>query len=131
VINFDVPVVIEDYVHRIGRTGRAYQSGVAVTFCNPAEEYYVHKIEKLIRQKVPSKDIPEGVFIEATPYEEKQDQDREIDMQKRREDPDFKGAFHEKKTLSQHKKFDAARAKATGRVVEKRTKSPKSYRKKR
>jgi len=131
VINFDVPVVIEDYVHRIGRTGRAYQSGVAVTFCNPAEAYYVNKIEKLIRQKIPVNNIPEGVFIEATPYEEKQDQDREIDMQKRREDPDFKGAFHEKKTLNQHKKFDAARAKATGRVVEKRTKSPKSYRKKR
>jgi ATP-dependent RNA helicase RhlE len=130
VINFDVPVVIEDYVHRIGRTGRAYQSGVAITFCNPAEAYYLHKIEKLIRQKVPVNDIPEGVFVEATPYEEKQDQDREIDMQKRRENPDFKGAFHEKKTLSQQKKFDAAKAKRTGKIIEKKPRSPKSYRKK-
>jgi ATP-dependent RNA helicase RhlE len=114
VINFDVPVVIEDYVHRIGRTGRALQSGEAITFCNPAEEYYLNKIQKLIRQTVPVFAIPADVFIETTPYEEKQDQDREIDMQKRKDDPDFKGAFHEKKTLNQHKKFDAAKAKKNG-----------------
>ncbi|MDB5011529.1 MAG: rhlE 1, partial [Mucilaginibacter sp.] len=54
------------------------------------------------------------VFIEATPYEEKQDQNKEIDMQKRREDPEFKGAFHEKKTLNQRKKFDAEKAKKQG-----------------
>ncbi|MDB5110979.1 MAG: rhlE 1 [Mucilaginibacter sp.] len=114
VINFDVPVVIEDYVHRIGRTGRALQSGEAITFCNPAEEYYIRKIEKLIKQTVPVFDIPADVFIEATPYEEKQDQNKEIDMQKRREDPEFKGAFHEKKTLNQRKKFDAEKAKKQG-----------------
>lgn len=97
VINFDVPIVIEDYVHRIGRTGRASQSGDSITFCNPAEEYYVQKIEKLIRQKIPLSDIPEGVFIEETPYEERQNIAREIDLQKRKDDPEFKGAFHEKK----------------------------------
>jgi ATP-dependent RNA helicase RhlE len=114
VINFDVPVVIEDYVHRIGRTGRALQSGEAITFCNPAEEYYLNKIQKLIRQTIPVQPIPADVFIEETPYEERQDQNKEIDMQKRRDDPDFKGAFHEKKTLNQRKKFDAERAKRTG-----------------
>jgi len=89
VINFDVPIVIEDYVHRIGRTGRALQAGQAVTFCNPAEE--------LIRQSVQVLPLPEDVFVEETPYEERQQQAREIDMQKRRDDPDFKGAFHDKK----------------------------------
>ncbi|RKR82683.1 ATP-dependent RNA helicase RhlE [Mucilaginibacter gracilis] len=113
VINFDVPVVYEDYVHRIGRTGRAFQSGEAITFCNPAEEYYIKKIEKLIRQQIPVVFLPPEVFVDETPYEEKQEQDREIDMQKRKEDPDFKGAFHEKKSLSQRKKFDAAKAKTT------------------
>src|SRR5690606_11228617 len=48
VINFDVPIVIEDYVHRIGRTGRAFNTGDAITFCNPAEEHNIRKIEKLI-----------------------------------------------------------------------------------
>ena len=117
VINFDVPVVIEDYVHRIGRTGRALQSGEAITFCNPAEEYYLNKIQKLIRQTIPVQAIPDDVFIEETPYEERQDQNKEIDMQKRREDPDFKGAFHEKKTLSQKRKFAAEREKRTGGPV--------------
>jgi ATP-dependent RNA helicase RhlE len=129
VINFDVPVVIEDYVHRIGRTGRAFQLGVAVTFCNPAEEYYLRKIEKLIRQSIPVKNMPDDVFIEETAYEERQDQAREIDMQKRREDPDFKGAFHEKKTLNQRKKFDAAKAKTKGTFGAK-GKSGRSYKKK-
>ena len=131
VINFDVPVVIEDYVHRIGRTGRAYQSGEAITFCGPAEEYYIRKIEKLIKQTIPVSDIPADVFVEETPYEERQEQAKEVDMQKRKDDPEFKGAFHEKKTLNQRKKFDAAKAKTTGKPAAKRTKSPKSYRKKR
>ncbi|TWR31607.1 DEAD/DEAH box helicase [Mucilaginibacter pallidiroseus] len=113
VINFDVPVVIEDYVHRIGRTGRAYNSGVAITFCAPSEEYYIGKIQKLIRQTIPVCAIPEAVFIEETPYQERQDQNREIDLQKRKENPDFKGAFHEKKSLAQKKKFAAERAKRT------------------
>ena len=128
VINFDVPVVIEDYVHRIGRTGRALQSGVAITFCNPAEEYYLGKIQKLIRQTIPEHKIPADVFIEETPYEERQDQAKEIDLQKRKEDPDFKGAFHEKKTLNQRKKFDAAKAKRVGNVGQpKRSKPKKKY----
>lgn len=97
VINFDVPIVIEDYVHRIGRTGRAYNHGEAITLCNPAEEYYINKIEKLIRQAIPAKDLPDGVFVEDTPYEEKQVIAREIDAQRRKEDPSFLGAFHEKK----------------------------------
>lgn len=111
VINFDVPVVIEDYVHRIGRTGRAFQSGEAMTFATPAEEYYVNKIEKLIRQKIEVLSLPDDVFVEQTPYEERQAQAKEIDMQKRRENPEFKGAFHEKKTVNQKKKFQAARNK--------------------
>ena len=114
VINFDVPVIYEDYVHRIGRTGRAYNLGKAVTFCNPSEAHFIHKIEQLIRQQIPVLNIPEKVFIEETPYEEKQAIDKEIDDQKRKADPDFKGAFHEKKTLNQKLKFKAARAKAGG-----------------
>ena len=101
VINFEVPIIIEDYVHRIGRTGRALKSGEAITFCNPAEEHYIKEIEKLIKQKIPVIEIPTDVFIEKTPYDEKQLIDRAIDDQKRKADPDFKGAFHEKKLSNQ------------------------------
>ena len=131
VINFDVPVVIEDYVHRIGRTGRAYQHGEAITFCSPSEEYYIRKIEKLIRQIVPVTEIPVDVFVESTPYDEKQDQAKEIDMQKRRDDPEFKGAFHEKKTLNQRKKFDTAKEKANPKKATDRAGIKRSSRKKR
>ncbi|MCC8423346.1 DEAD/DEAH box helicase [Mucilaginibacter sp. UR6-11] len=130
VINFDVPVVFEDYVHRIGRTGRALQSGVAITFCNPTEEYYVGKIQKLIKQTIPVEPMPPEVFIEETPYEERQDQNREIDLQKRKEDPDFKGAFHEKKTMNQRKKFDAEKAKRTGAGGPPKKGKPKNFKKK-
>lgn len=110
VINFEVPIIIEDYVHRIGRTGRAFAKGDAMTFCTEAEIYYIHKIEKLIRQQIPLMPIPAGVFIEETPYAERQAIAREIDAQKRKENPDFKGAFHEKKNA--HKIAQQAREKA-------------------
>lgn len=97
VINFDVPLIYEDYVHRIGRTGRARQSGDAITFMNPAEEYHIGKIEELIRQPIPRAALPPDLTIEKTPFEEQQLIAREIDEQKRKEDPNFKGAFHEKK----------------------------------
>lgn len=97
VINFDVPVLYEDYVHRIGRTGRIFKEGSAWTFVNPAEEYHMAKIEDLIRKKITVHPLPEGVAVEKTPFEEQQLMAREVDHQKRKENPDFKGAFHEKK----------------------------------
>lgn len=112
VINFDVPIIIEDYVHRIGRTGRAFAKGDAITFCTEAEHYYVQKIEKLIRQQIPKVKIPDEVFVEETPYQERQDMARAIDMQKRKEDPEFKGAFHEKKNAKQIEQRERDKAKA-------------------
>jgi ATP-dependent RNA helicase RhlE len=101
VINFDVPVIYEDYVHRIGRTGRALLLGKAITFVNPAEDYYIEKIEKLIRSKIPRRQVPAGIEISETPYEESQDIARAIDDQRKRENPTFKGAFHESKRNKQ------------------------------
>lgn len=97
VINFDVPIVYEDYVHRIGRTGRASAEGKAITLVTPAEEYHIEKIEKLIREKIPVKQMPSSIVVEETSKEEKQITAREIDSQKRRDDPEFKGAFHDSK----------------------------------
>ena len=99
VINFDVPLIYEDYVHRIGRTGRATHEGKAVTFFNPAEVYHFENIEQIIRMKVEEYFIPVEVEIAETPFEEKQGYEREIDYQKRKDDPDYKGAFHEKKAI--------------------------------
>lgn len=98
VVNFDTPVVYEDYVHRIGRTGRAFKTGCSITFVSMADAYHLAKIERLIGQKVRELKVPSDVFIEETPYEERQEMLREIDTQKRKENPEFRGAFHEKKS---------------------------------
>ncbi|MCL4113164.1 UNVERIFIED_CONTAM: hypothetical protein GTU68_065800 [Idotea baltica] len=60
VINYDLPNVAETYVHRIGRTGRAKASGIALSFCDLEERAYLKDIQKLIDQKIP--------VIEEHPY---------------------------------------------------------------
>ncbi|MCA8832101.1 DEAD/DEAH box helicase [Hymenobacter pini] len=97
VINFDVPLVYDDYVHRIGRTGRAQHTGAAITFANEAEMFHMERIAELIRQEIPLEPIPEGVEIAKTSFDEQQSMDREKDERRKREDPTFQGAFHERK----------------------------------
>ncbi|MBP6334842.1 MAG: DEAD/DEAH box helicase [Bacteroidia bacterium] len=99
VINFDVPLIYEDYIHRIGRTGRAFRTGDSITFCAPHDEYHWKKIQKLIGQKIQVEVIPTNVEITETPYEESQTMLREIDMQRKKDDPEYHGAFHEKKRV--------------------------------
>ena len=62
VINFDLPNVSETYVHRIGRTGRANASGIALSFCMAEELPYLKDIEELIKQQVPR--LGEHPFME-------------------------------------------------------------------
>lgn len=97
VINFQVPHTHEDYVHRIGRTGRAFKTGEAITFMDVSEKYHVQKIERVMKQFIPVLDLPSEVVVHGTPKSEMIEQNRDIDWQKRKEDPTFKGAFHEKK----------------------------------
>ncbi len=54
VVNFDLPNVAEQYVHRIGRTARAGASGMALSFCDREEVAYLRDIEKLTRQEIPT-----------------------------------------------------------------------------
>ena len=58
VFNYDVPSHAEDYVHRIGRTGRAGRSGVAISIAVPADEKYLTAIEKLIETTIPRTPLP-------------------------------------------------------------------------
>jgi len=58
VVNFDLPHVPEDYVHRIGRTARAAASGRASTFTSPEEGALLTAIEKLTRAAIPRADVP-------------------------------------------------------------------------
>ena len=53
VINYDLPTVPEDYVHRIGRTGRAGEEGWAISFVSPETEDALRDIQKLIKREIP------------------------------------------------------------------------------
>ncbi len=58
VVNFDLPHVPEDYVHRVGRTARAAASGLASAFCAPDEVALLRDIERLVRATIPRADVP-------------------------------------------------------------------------
>ena len=58
VVNFDLPHVPEDYVHRIGRTARMAASGKASSFCGPEETGQLRDIERLMRKPVPQAEVP-------------------------------------------------------------------------
>ncbi len=64
VVNFDLPHVPEDYVHRVGRTARAAASGRASAFASPEERDLLVAIERLVRSSIPRADVPreEGTF---------------------------------------------------------------------
>jgi len=72
VINYDLPNIPETYVHRIGRTGRASASGIAISFCDAEERAFLRDIQKLIDQKIPV--VTEHPFlvdgIDGTPIDE-------------------------------------------------------------
>jgi ATP-dependent RNA helicase RhlE len=112
VVNFDVPGQAEDYVHRIGRTGRAFKTGCAITFITKSDIFAWERVEKKIRMSPPIWEIPQEVEITETPFEENQEMDKIIDTQKQKLDPTFQGAFHEKKDYKVKQK-EKARKKIT------------------
>ena len=63
VINFDTPDISGDYIHRIGRTGRAGKIGAAITFINKIEEEYFDAIEELMKIKIPIEKLPKEIEV--------------------------------------------------------------------
>ncbi|MBL8992054.1 MAG: DEAD/DEAH box helicase, partial [Spirochaetia bacterium] len=59
VINFDMPDTADTYIHRIGRTGRALQTGDAFTFSTPSDEDTIRGIEKILKSKIERKQFPD------------------------------------------------------------------------
>ena len=66
VVNFDVPAVAEDYIHRVGRTGRAELTGDAITFVAPEEESNVVQIERAVGSKIPRERLDGFSYATAT-----------------------------------------------------------------
>lgn len=95
VISFDTPLFPENYMHRIGRTGRAEQMGRSILFYTPAEEPFKAAIENLMALAIPENDFPEGVSISSQLLPEEQTKLRV--KQNRQTKTDVKpAAFHEK-----------------------------------
>jgi len=63
VINFDLPDTPENYIHRIGRTGRADQKGIAISFISPKEMPFQQAIETFMHQEIPIQSLPEDLEI--------------------------------------------------------------------
>src|ERR1700693_4659897 len=63
VVNYEMPYVPEDYIHRIGRTGRAGAAGQAISFCAPEEEKLLSEIERLLKRSIPVVPV-EGLTLE-------------------------------------------------------------------
>ncbi len=98
VINFDTPDAPEDYIHRIGRTGRAEQTGIAFTLVNEAEGKNFAEIEKFMNRPILEKPLPEGLKISHVYTEEEQPVMFDKDyLGKSNAINDSQGAFHEKK----------------------------------
>ncbi len=99
IINFDLPEVPEDYIHRIGRTGRAEESGVAISFVEPHEHEARKAIESLMNFTIPTLDFPDKVEIATTLTEEERIRQQGVYKVKKTFSPRLSGggAFHEKK----------------------------------
>lgn len=102
VINFDVPVIPENYIHRIGRTGRADKKGIAITFITEKEQPLLHAVESLMKMNVEVKDVPAEVEISTvlTADEMPKTFVREVDI-KLPSREDVGPSFHEKSAKNQ------------------------------
>jgi ATP-dependent RNA helicase RhlE len=70
VINFDIPDLPADYIHRIGRTGRADKDGIAISFAGDAEKEYFSAIEELMHRSIEILSLPDDVEISTVYLEE-------------------------------------------------------------
>lgn len=114
VFNYDIPEFSENYIHRIGRTGRAGLGGTALSFCDAEERYYLKEINKLIKTNIP--------VVEDHPYHSGEVIDKSNEKPaKRSRSSKRPGSFHAHKN-SQTKSF-RPKKKWAGRPNKKKSKS--------
>lgn len=123
VINFDTPAYPENYMHRIGRTGRAEKEGQAILFSTAKEEENLEKIEALMDMQIENSSIPEEVEISTLLIPEEETKVKEIYNPNTYKDEDAPGpAFHEKS--EKNKKVNMGGS--YQREIQKKYKKPKT-----
>lgn len=123
VINFDMPEIPENYIHRIGRTGRAESKGIAISFITPRETEEREAIENLMNYVIPENAIPENLIISEVLTEEERPgfKMKTIDV-KLPSRADAGAAFHEKK--DKNKKVNQKKTRA--QLMKEKYKKPKT-----
>ncbi len=133
VINFDLPEMPENYIHRIGRTGRADKKGIAIAFITPKDAEGRNRIETLMNYQIPVIDLPEELEIstELTRDEMPKVYQPNMDLKAPRKGPTG-AAFHEK--IDKNKKVNGPKITRADRLREKygkpKTRGQKPKRKK-
>lgn len=113
VVNYDAPEQAEDYIHRIGRTGRAGQRGFAVTFVTPETEGELRAIEKLVKMQIPEMELANFDLAAA----EAEAAEASINAQSRR-DPEVNRVKRELANKAQKKAEAAAERKADNEAAQ-------------
>ncbi|WP_054850871.1 DEAD/DEAH box helicase [Olleya sp. ITB9] len=132
VFNFDTPNFPENYMHRIGRTGRAEREGQAVVFSTEKEQDSLKKIEDLMQMEIPELEIPESVTISTELIEEERTVIKERNNPtKRRKDEDAPGAaFHEKSAKNSKENLGGSyKFKIAAKYKKPKTRGDKNYNK--
>ncbi len=110
VINYDMPSTPETYVHRIGRTGRAGDAGIAITFCNADQRRDLKAIEKLIGQAIPA-----GSRLPKMPAEEVTPAPRHVDRKyEQSEGPARRGNPKKKSSRKKTRYRDSSEPRSSG-----------------
>ncbi|WP_027137318.1 DEAD/DEAH box helicase [Gaetbulibacter saemankumensis] len=131
VINFDVPEYPENYMHRIGRTGRAERKGATILLSTEKEQEAVDAIESLMNMRIPLIDFPDSVTISTELIEEERPQIKERNNPTKRKQEDEAGAaFHEKKAKNQKENLGGSyKFKIAQKYKKPKTRGDKNYNK--
>ena len=131
VINFDTPDYPENYMHRIGRTGRAEREGTAILLSTESEQEAVTKFEDLMNMSISLVDFPENVEVSTELIEEERPQIKEHYNPIKRSDADAPGpAFHEKSEKNSKENLGGSyKFKIAAKYKKPKTRGDKNYNK--
>ena len=124
VINFDIPNEPENYIHRIGRTGRAEQEGIAISFFTEEEADFLGEIELLMNREIEVLDLPEVIEISSQLIDEEKTKEAPEKVVKRTIAEPSGPAFHEKKEKNSRVNLGGSYR----REIAKKYKKPSTYR---
>lgn len=129
VINFDTPEYPENYMHRIGRTGRAERQGKALIFSTPKDQDAINNIEGLMKMTIPLVEIPATIDISTELIEEERPQIKEHNNPHKRKDEDAPGpAFHQKSEKNSKENLGGSyKFKIAAKYKKPKTKGDKNY----